>query len=64
MSFERQGIADHAANLAKTVQKNLRGSLEALKVVRRGGDVVRRGVEFVRSGEELGGSCVGVGKNM
>lgn len=35
VSFDRQGIADHATNLAKTVQGNLKRSLEALGVVRR-----------------------------
>lgn len=34
VSFDRQGIADHATNLAKTVQGNLKRSLEALGVVR------------------------------
>lgn len=32
VSFERQGIADHATNLAKTIQSNLKRSLEALGV--------------------------------
>ena len=32
VSFERQGIADHATNLAKTIQTNLKRSLEALGV--------------------------------
>ncbi|GBF88245.1 dihydrolipoyl dehydrogenase [Raphidocelis subcapitata] len=32
VSFERQGIADHAINLAKTIQTNLKRSLEALGV--------------------------------
>lgn len=35
VSFDRQGIADHATNLAKTVQSNLKRSLEALGVVSR-----------------------------
>jgi len=34
VSFDRQGIADHATQLAKNVQGNLQRSLEALKVVR------------------------------
>ena len=33
VSFDRQGIADHASQLAKNVQGNLQRSLEALKVV-------------------------------
>ena len=34
MSYERQPIADHAINLASTIQLNLKRSLEALGVVR------------------------------
>jgi hypothetical protein len=34
VSFDRQGIADHAKNLASTIQGNLRRSLEAIGVVR------------------------------
>ena len=34
MSFERQPIADHAINLASTIQNNLKRSLEAIGVVR------------------------------
>lgn len=34
MSFERQPIADHAINLASTIQSNLKRSLEAIGVVR------------------------------
>ena len=34
MGFERQTIADHANNLAKNVQGNLKRSLEAIGVVR------------------------------
>ena len=33
MSYERQPIADHAINLASTIQLNLKRSLEALGVV-------------------------------
>ncbi len=36
VSFDRAGIADHAKNLASTVQGNLRRSLEALGVVSGG----------------------------
>lgn len=37
-TFDRQAIADHAINLAATVQTNLQRSLESLGVVsRRGG---------------------------
>jgi len=32
VSFDRQGIADHAQNLANTIQGNLKRSLEALGV--------------------------------
>jgi dihydrolipoamide dehydrogenase len=32
VSFERQGIADHATNLAKTIQGNLKRSLDAIGV--------------------------------
>ncbi len=32
MSFERQGIADHAKNLASTIQGNLKRSLESIGV--------------------------------
>lgn len=34
VSFERQPIADHAINLASTIQNNLKRSLEAIGVVR------------------------------
>ena len=34
MSYERQPIADHAINLASTIQNNLKRSLEAIGVVR------------------------------
>ena len=34
MSYDRQPIADHAINLASTIQLNLKRSLEALGVVR------------------------------
>ena len=34
VSFERQPIADHATNLASTIQLNLKRSLEAIGVVR------------------------------
>jgi len=34
VSFERQPIADHANNLASTIQTNLKRSLEAIGVVR------------------------------
>ena len=34
VSYERQPIADHAINLASTIQLNLKRSLEALGVVR------------------------------
>ncbi len=34
MQFDRQGIADHATNLATTIQLNLKRSLEAIGVVR------------------------------
>lgn len=33
MSFDRQGVADHAAQLANNIQGNLKRSLEALGVV-------------------------------
>ncbi len=33
MSFDRQGVADHASQLANTIQGNLKRSLEALGVV-------------------------------
>lgn len=33
MSFDRQGVADHATQLANTIQGNLKRSLEALGVV-------------------------------
>jgi type IV secretory pathway VirB2 component (pilin) len=33
VSYERQPIADHASNLANTIQGNLKRSLEALGVV-------------------------------
>ena len=33
VGFERQPIADHAQNLASTIQSNLRKSLEAIGVV-------------------------------
>ena len=33
VSYERQPIADHAINLASTIQLNLKRSLEALGVV-------------------------------
>ena len=33
MSYERQPIADHAINLASTIQTNLKRSLEAIGVV-------------------------------
>ncbi len=33
MSFDRQGIADHAKDLATTIQGNLKRSLEAIGVV-------------------------------
>jgi len=33
LSFDRQTIADHAENLAKTIQSNLQRSLEGLGVV-------------------------------
>lgn len=32
MSFDRQGVADHAKNLANTIQGNLKRSLESLGV--------------------------------
>ena len=35
MSYERQPIADHAINLASTIQGNLKRSLEAIGVVCR-----------------------------
>lgn len=34
VSYERQPIADHATNLANTIQGNLKRSLEAIGVVR------------------------------
>lgn len=37
MSYERQPIADHAINLASTIQLNLKRSLEALGVVSTSG---------------------------
>ena len=33
VSFDRQGIANHATNLASTIQSNLKRSLEAIGVV-------------------------------
>ncbi len=33
VSYERQPIADHASNLASTIQNNLKRSLEAIGVV-------------------------------
>ncbi|KAI8464625.1 MAG: dihydrolipoamide dehydrogenase plastid precursor [Monoraphidium minutum] len=42
VSFERQGIADHATNLAKTIQGNLKRSLEALGV-----DILTGAAKFV-----------------
>ena len=33
VSYERQPIADHAINLASTIQNNLKRSLEAIGVV-------------------------------
>lgn len=33
VDFDRQGIADHANNLASTIQLNLKRSLEAIGVV-------------------------------
>lgn len=33
VSFDRQGIADHASNLVKNVAGNLKRSLEAIGVV-------------------------------
>ncbi len=33
VSYDRQGVADHAANLASTIQGNLKRSLEAMGVV-------------------------------
>ena len=35
VTFDRQGIADHATQLAKSVQGNLQRSLEAIGVVSR-----------------------------
>lgn len=35
VSYDRQAIADHAANLATTIQGNLKRSLEAIGVVRK-----------------------------
>lgn len=35
VGFDRQGIADHATNLANTIQGNLQRSLEAIGVVRK-----------------------------
>ena len=40
MSYDRQPIADHAINLASTIQLNLKRSLEALGVVRSPGDAI------------------------
>ena len=34
VSYERQPIADHATNLASTIQGNLKRSLESIGVVR------------------------------
>ncbi len=34
MSFDREGVAQHAAQLASGIQGNLKRSLEALGVVR------------------------------
>lgn len=34
VEYDRQGIADHAINLASTIQLNLKRSLEAIGVVR------------------------------
>ena len=34
VTYERQPIADHAINLASTIQSNLKRSLEAIGVVR------------------------------
>ena len=33
MSYDRQGISDHANNLASTIQLNLKRSLESIGVV-------------------------------
>lgn len=44
VSFDRQGIADHATNLAKTIQGNLQRSLEALGV-----DILIGNAKFVDS---------------
>lgn len=35
VSYDRQGIADHASKLASTIQGNLKRSLEAIGVVRK-----------------------------
>ena len=42
MQFDRQGIADHAENLANTIQGNLKRSLEALGV-----DILNGNARFV-----------------
>eukprot|EP00803_Ostreobium_quekettii_P009717 evm.model.scf_343.7 EVM.evm.TU.scf_343.7 scf_343:49724-51340(+) len=45
VSYDRQAIADHAANLAGTIQGNLQRSLEALGV-----DILRGSARFVGEG--------------
>lgn len=35
VTYDREGVANHAKNLASTVRGNLRKSLEAIGVVRR-----------------------------
>ena len=35
VTYDRQAIADHATNLATTIQGNLKRSLEAIGVVRK-----------------------------
>ncbi len=42
VSFDRAGIANHAKNLASTVQGNLKRSLEALGVVSNSTDTLAR----------------------
>lgn len=55
VNFDRQGIADHATQLAKTVQGNLKRSLEAIGVVRQRGGA--RGV-CAGAGGPGHGKCV------
>lgn len=41
VTYDREGVANHAKNLASTVRNNLRRSLEAIGVVRHQAGVER-----------------------